>query len=115
MSTTAVALTPRGLIDDPRTVTMISSYPPERTVADSDDLGRPRRARERPGSDATGSFAEFYAATFRSLCAQLYVHTGDPTEAQDVVQEAFTRALPRWQRLARAPATARTTRSAWAG
>lgn len=47
-----------------------------------------------------GDFAAFYAATFSSLCAQLYVHTGDLAEAQDVVQEAFTRALPRWSRLA---------------
>jgi len=47
-----------------------------------------------------GDFAAFYAATFSSLCAQLYVHTGDMGEAQDVVQEAFTRALPRWSRLA---------------
>src|SRR5262245_3666771 len=83
MSTIAMSRTPRGLIDGSRTATMItSSRPPERTVADTRD------------------FAEFYAATFHSLCAQLYVHTGDLTEAQDVVQEAFTRALPRWPRLA---------------
>ena len=44
-------------------------------------------------------FAAFYAATFSSLCAQLYVHTGSITEAQDVVQEAFSRALPRWEKL----------------
>lgn len=44
-------------------------------------------------------FAAFYAATFQSLCAQLYVHTGDIAEAQDVVQEAFSRALPRWPTL----------------
>jgi len=44
-------------------------------------------------------FATFYAATFHSLCAQLSVHTGDLTEAQDVVQEAYTRALARWPTL----------------
>ena len=44
-------------------------------------------------------FAAFYAATFQPLCAQLYVHTGDMAEAQDVVQEAFCRALPRWHQL----------------
>jgi RNA polymerase sigma-70 factor (ECF subfamily) len=42
-------------------------------------------------------FATFYAATFAALCGQLYVHTGDLTEAQDVVQEAFTRAYTRWR------------------
>jgi RNA polymerase sigma-70 factor (ECF subfamily) len=41
-------------------------------------------------------FAEFYGASFDSLCIQLYAHTGDLTEAQDVVQEAFCRALARW-------------------
>src|SRR5262249_60675469 len=44
-------------------------------------------------------FATFYAATFHSLCAQLSVHTGDLAEAQDVVQEAYTRALARWSTL----------------
>lgn len=50
-------------------------------------------------SGGHADFEAFYAATFASLCAQLCVHTGDLTEAQDVVQEAFTRALPRWSRL----------------
>lgn len=45
-------------------------------------------------------FSEFYAAHFHSLTVQLFAHTGDLTEAQDVVQEAFTRALARWTRLA---------------
>jgi RNA polymerase sigma-70 factor (ECF subfamily) len=44
-------------------------------------------------------FAAFYAAAFQPLCAVLFVHTGDLAEAQDVVQEAFCRALPRWHRL----------------
>jgi RNA polymerase sigma-70 factor (ECF subfamily) len=44
-------------------------------------------------------FSEFYAAHFHSLTVQLFAHTGDLTEAQDVVQEAFTRALSRWSRL----------------
>jgi RNA polymerase sigma-70 factor (ECF subfamily) len=44
-------------------------------------------------------FAEFYAATFHGLCMQLYAYTGDLAAAQDVVQEAFCRALPRWSTL----------------
>ncbi len=44
-------------------------------------------------------FADFYAATFHSLCLQLYVYTGDLATAQDMVQEAFCRALPRWSTL----------------
>jgi RNA polymerase sigma-70 factor, ECF subfamily len=44
-------------------------------------------------------FADFYAATFNGLCLQLFVYTGDLATAQDVVQEAFCRALPRWSTL----------------
>lgn len=40
-------------------------------------------------------FADFYAAAFHRLVGQLYAMTGDLTEAQDAVQEAFTRA---WMR-----------------
>ena len=46
----------------------------------------------RPADD----FATFYAATFATLCGQLFIHTGDLAEAQDVLQEAFTRAYTRW-------------------
>jgi RNA polymerase sigma-70 factor (ECF subfamily) len=44
-------------------------------------------------------FAEFYAAQFRPLTLQLVAYTGDAGLAQDVVQEAFSRAVPRWSRL----------------
>ena len=37
-------------------------------------------------------FASFYAASFPRLVGQLYAMTGDRTEAQDAVQEAFVRA-----------------------
>ena len=43
--------------------------------------------------------AELYAACYRRLVAQLYAFTSDLTEAQDVVQEAFARALARPRRL----------------
>lgn len=43
---------------------------------------------------------ELYAAAYRRLVVQLTALTGDLTEAEDVVQEAFARALPRWRRLA---------------
>jgi RNA polymerase sigma-70 factor (ECF subfamily) len=44
-------------------------------------------------------FDGFYAAHFQSLTIQLYAYTGDLADAQDVVQEAFLRALSRWNRL----------------
>ena len=44
-------------------------------------------------------FDEFYAVHFRPLTLQLYAYLNDRHEAQDVVQEAFCRALLRWNRL----------------
>jgi RNA polymerase sigma-70 factor (ECF subfamily) len=46
------------------------------------------------------SFDELYAAHFGDLTVQLYAYFGDLQEAQDVVQEAFCRALARWRRVA---------------
>lgn len=42
-------------------------------------------------------FAEFYAAHFAQVAAQLYAYLGDRGEAQDLTQEAFCRALDRWK------------------
>lgn len=50
---------------------------------------------EKPFSD----IEEFYAAHFQSLTVTLYAYTGDFHAAQELVQEAFCRALPRWSAL----------------
>lgn len=50
-------------------------------------------------SAASSTFDEFYAAHFSSIAAQIYVSFGDRTEAQDIAQEAFLRALRRWDRI----------------
>jgi RNA polymerase sigma-70 factor (ECF subfamily) len=50
---------------------------------------------ERP----MGGIEEVYAAHFRSLATQLYAYTADMGLAQELVQEAFCRAIPRWSRL----------------
>jgi RNA polymerase sigma-70 factor, ECF subfamily len=47
----------------------------------------------------SGSFEEFYTATVGRLLGQLFPVTGDLHEAEEVVQEAFTRAAARWSRL----------------
>lgn len=53
------------------------------------------------GSESSGraaaeqALAELYRTSFRRLVTQLYAFTTDLTEAQDVVQEAFARALAR--------------------
>ena len=44
-------------------------------------------------------FDEFYAATAKRLVGQVYAVTGDMSEAQDVVQEAYARAWKRHQSL----------------
>lgn len=44
-------------------------------------------------------FDAFYRDTSRRLLRYAYGLTGDPAEAQDLVQEAYARAWQRWQRL----------------
>lgn len=51
-----------------------------------------------PGGGRDG-FAECYASSFASLTRQIFVYTGDLGLAQDLVQEAFCRALPRWSKV----------------
>jgi len=45
------------------------------------------------------SFDEFYQAAYGRLVGQLYPVTGSLPEAEEVVQEAFVRALARWNRI----------------
>ncbi len=44
-------------------------------------------------------FEDFYAASHQALTIQLFAYLGDLQEAQDVVQEAFCRALTRWRKI----------------
>ena len=50
-------------------------------------------------ADQRGSFEAFYVAHHRRLVIAVYAYVGDLAQAQDLVQEAFARALPRWDRL----------------
>lgn len=61
--------------------------------------GPPVVSAGRGGGPA--SFEELYGAHFTDLAVQLYAYFGDRQEAQDVVQEAFCRALARWSRVSR--------------
>jgi RNA polymerase sigma-70 factor (ECF subfamily) len=51
--------------------------------------------------DHPPSFDEVYAAHYADLTVQLYAYFDDRQEAQDVVQEAFCRALARWPAVSR--------------
>jgi RNA polymerase sigma-70 factor (ECF subfamily) len=48
---------------------------------------------------AVDDFTDFYSAQFRSVTVQVYAYTGDLPLAQDIAQEAFTRAVMRWEKL----------------
>jgi RNA polymerase sigma-70 factor (ECF subfamily) len=64
-----------------------------RVLADIAGIG------SREAVEATEDFDSFYAAVFARLVGQLTLVTGDPHEAEDVVQEAMARAASRWTRL----------------
>jgi RNA polymerase sigma-70 factor (ECF subfamily) len=58
------------------------------------DEGSNQVSDEPRGAPAHGTdVAELYAAAFRRLVTSLYAVTGDLTEAEEVVQEAFVRAV----------------------
>ncbi|MFG2040058.1 SigE family RNA polymerase sigma factor [Dactylosporangium sp. NPDC048998] len=58
------------------------------------------RTEARDASPPVGQdIDEFYAIHVHGLTLQLYAYTGDLAAAQDLVQEAFCRALPRWHRI----------------
>jgi RNA polymerase sigma-70 factor (ECF subfamily) len=46
-------------------------------------------------------FAEFYQASYGRMVGLVAALVGDRHQAEDIAQEAFSRALTRWQRLAR--------------
>ena len=50
---------------------------------------------DRPLSDLEA----LYAGHFHGLSVQLYAFTGDLGVAQELVQEAFARAIPRWSKI----------------
>ena len=54
-----------------------------------------------PAADPPADFDAVYAAQYTDLTVQLYAYFGDQQEAQDVVQEAFCRALRRWSKISR--------------
>lgn len=48
-------------------------------------------------TDDRAEFNAFYASNVGPITAQIRAYTGDPAEAEDLVAEAFLRALTRWK------------------
>ncbi|GAA4459494.1 SigE family RNA polymerase sigma factor [Phytohabitans houttuyneae] len=59
----------------------------------------PATAKPQVTPGAADGFAELYAAHVHSLTVQLFAYTGDLAVAEDLVHEAFCRALSRWSRV----------------
>jgi RNA polymerase sigma-70 factor (ECF subfamily) len=71
-------------------------------AAPEPDLGVPSSPEPDLGMrTAPPPIEDVYAAHAGSLSLLLFAYTGDLAEAQDLVQEAFCRALPRWQKISR--------------
>jgi RNA polymerase sigma-70 factor (ECF subfamily) len=49
----------------------------------------------------TDDFADFYEASYQRVVALAAAIVGDRHQAEDIAQEAFSRALTRWSRIAR--------------
>lgn len=65
------------------------------------DSTEPARAAPRATKfDQEATFTECYTQSFAALTKQLYLYTGDLGQAQELVQEAFCRAYPRWSTVA---------------
>ncbi len=63
------------------------------------DVGGTGRGAQSVGSDVEQQFAAFYDASFGRTLACVYALTGDRGEAEDIAQEAYIRAWPRWRSL----------------
>lgn len=57
--------------------------------------------RSRAAPARRDEFDAFYAANIGPITAQIRAYTGDRAEAEDIVAEAFLRALTRWKTLSR--------------
>lgn len=62
-------------------------------------LASRRNRASRPMTADADEFEQLYVAHVHSLTVQLYAYTGDSSVAEDLVQEAFCRALARWSTL----------------
>jgi RNA polymerase sigma-70 factor, ECF subfamily len=62
-------------------------------------IAMPEATRAAP-TGPTDGFDAFYAAHHTRVVVAMYAYLGDMAQAQDIAQEAFARALARWNRIA---------------
>src|SRR3954454_6034735 len=62
----------------------------------------PRSDGSAMGDRTVGDFDAWVVARGPALLKLAYVLTGNKADAEDVVQDALSRALPRWSRICRA-------------
>src|SRR5690349_3911818 len=78
---------------------MATSYDPAQVLSGVpqpfDGSGRVVAVTAEASAPSAVSFDDLYAAHYGSLTVQLFAYFGDQQEAQDIVQEAFCRALDR--------------------
>jgi RNA polymerase sigma-70 factor (ECF subfamily) len=76
-------------------VVAVTAEPPEPRPETTTEPPEPRPATS--ADQPVSSFDELYTAHFAALTVPLFAYLGDRQQAQDVVQEAFCRALARWR------------------
>jgi RNA polymerase sigma-70 factor, ECF subfamily len=59
------------------------------------------RSVVRGPTEGRADFEELYAAHFSGITLQINAYLNNLTEAQDLVQEAFARAIARWDKIAK--------------
>jgi RNA polymerase sigma-70 factor (ECF subfamily) len=83
-------------------VVAVTAEPPEpRPELRPETTAEPPEPRPETSADLPVSFDELYTAHFAALAVPLFAYLGDRQQAQDVVQEAFCRALARWRGVSR--------------
>src|SRR6185312_4178148 len=66
----------------------------------ADSPGRLRYHRaQRPMTIGETEFDDFYAGTYRRVVGQVFAMVGNFGDAEEAVQEAYSRAWPRWPKL----------------
>lgn len=87
----------RDLIGQTRSPASLYAYREAQTFMDWDDLRVEPAALGKNESEP--DFREFFEGEYRRLAKALLLIAGDPSEADELAQEAFVRVFERWDRV----------------